>query len=288
MRFGNNAQGIARAIRILSKAPKVHVVMEATGGYEKLLASALHKAAIMLSVIEPARVRAFARAKGLRAKTDPIDAAVLCAFAEAIQPTPTVAPTHRQELLGEWVLRRRQLIDQVVMESNRWAHYVAPMIRRQAAILLRALRRQIDQCDQAIAALIAEDEIMAAPAARLQEVPGVGAVTAAILLAEMPELGTLRDEGAAALAGLAPYNRDSGPYAGTRRISGGRATVRCTLHMATLVATRHDPILRAFYQPLVAAGKKKMVAMVAAMRKLIVLLNRMLRDPNFKLQTIPA
>jgi transposase len=136
--------------------------------------------------------------------------------------------------------------------------------------------------------LVAEDEVMATRAARLQEVPGIGAVVASTLLAEMPELGTLRDEGAAALAGLAPFNRDSGPYAGTRRIAGGRASVRSALYMAALVATRHDPILKAFYQRLVATGKKKMVALVAVMRKLVVLLNRLLRNPDFKLQGTPV
>jgi transposase len=284
----NNAEGIARLVRILSKVPRVHVVLEATGGYEQPLVRSLHKAGIALSVMEPARVRAFARAKGLRAKTDPIDAAVLQAFGEAIHPAPTAAPSARQERLGELVLRRRQLLDHVVMEANRSAHYCDSLIRRQAAALLKALRNQIAQCDQAITALVTEDDTMAARAARLQEVPGVGAVTATTLLAEMPELGSLRDEGAAALAGLAPFNRDSGPYAGTRHIAGGRASVRCALHMAALAATRHDPILKAFYQRLLAAGKKKMVALVAVMRKLIVLLNRMLRDPNFRLQAIPA
>jgi transposase len=190
--------------------------------------------------------------------------------------------------LGELVLRRRQLLDYVVMELNRSPGYTDPLSRKQVAAHLKMLRRQIGECDRAIAALINQHEAMAAKAARLQEVPGVGAVTATVLLAEMPELGSLRDEGAAALAGLAPFNCDSGPYAGTRRIAGGRAPVRCALHMAALSATRYDPILKGFYQRLLAAGKKKMVAMVAVMRKLIVLLNRMLKYPDFKLQSVSA
>jgi transposase len=282
--LANDPKGIARLLCILGKASSpVHVVLEATGGYEQPLVRSLHNAGIALSVVEPARVRAFARAKGLRAKTDPIDAAALQAFGEAIAPAPTTAPSACQQRLGALVLRRRQLLDYVVMEANRCAHYCEALTRRQAAALLKALRNQISQCDQAIAAVIAEDETLAAKAARLQEVPGVGAVTATTLLAEMPELGTLRDEGAAALAGLAPFNRDSGPYAGSRRIAGGRATVRCALHMAALAATRHDPILKAFYQRLLAAGKKKMVALVAVMRKLIILLNRLLKYPAFTL-----
>ncbi len=288
----NEPKGIAKLLRMVAaKAPmgsKVHVVIEATGGFERTLVNALHGAGIALSVVEPARVRAFAKAKGIRAKTDPIDAEVICAFGHAIKPMPTMPPTAQQQRLGELVLRRRQLLDYVVMEANRCPGYADPLSRKQVAAHLKMLRCQIGECDQAIAAQIAEDEAMAAKAAKLQEVPGVGAVTAAVLLAEMPELGTLRDEGAAALAGVAPFNCDSGPYAGTRRISGGRAPVRCALHMAALSATRHDPILKRFYQRLLAAGKKKMVALVAVMRKLIVLLNRILKNPDFKLQAIPA
>jgi transposase len=225
--LANEAKGHARLVRLLSATPNVHVVLEATGGYEQPAVRALHAAGLALSVVEPGRVRAFARALGQRAKTDPIDAAVLSAFGRAVAPAPTAAPSAQQQRLGELVLRRRQLVEFVVAESNRSAHYTEALPRRQAAALLRTLRKQIAACDQAIAGQIAADAAMAARAARLQEVPGVGAVTAATLLGEMPELGTLSDQGAAALAGVAPYNCDSGPFAGTRRIRGGRAPVRC-------------------------------------------------------------
>jgi transposase len=281
----NNPQGQASLVRLLGTRPNIHVVLEATGGYEQAAARAMHVAGILLSIVEPSRVRAFARAKGLRAKTDPIDAEVLRVFGQAIAPAVTPAPTEFQQRLGEWVGRRRQLVEFLVAETNRCAHYLQAPVRQQAAALLRSLRAQIARCDKAIAALIAQDQPMAARAARLQQVPGVGAVTAATLLAEMPELGSLRDEGAAALAGLAPYNRDSGPWAGSRRIAGGRAPVRCALYMAALSAARHDPILKAFRQRLLDAGKKKMVALTAVMRKLIVLLNRLLKNPNFQLRT---
>lgn len=280
----NDARGHARLLRILSAAQNVQVILEATGGYEQPPVRALHAAGLACSVLEPSRVRAFARALGLRAKTDPIDAGVLRAFGEAVHPPPTLAPTARQQRLGELVLRRRQLVEFVVAESNRSAHYGEPLARRQAAAVLRMLRRQIAQCEQATADLIAEDEVLAARAVRLAQVPGVGAVTAATLLAELPELGTLRDEGAAALAGVAPYNADSGPFAGTRRIRGGRAPVRCALYMAALSAARFDPVLKTFHQRLLAAGKKPKVALTAVMRKLIVLLNRLLKNPEFKLQ----
>lgn len=280
----NDAKGCARLLRLLGAAANVHVVLEATGGYEQGAVRALHAAGISVSVLEPSRVRAFARAQGLRAKSDPIDAAVLRAFGAAIKPAPTPAPSAQEQRLGELVLRRRQLVEFVVAETNRSAHYRDALLRRQAAALLRTLRRQIAQCDGAITALIAQHETMAARAARLEQVPGVGFVTAATLLGEMPELGTLSDASAAALAGVAPYVRQSGPWEGTRRIGGGRASVRCALYMAALSAARFDPILHRFYQHLLKAGKKKMVALTAVMRKLIVLLNRLLKNASFQLQ----
>ena len=291
--LSKDAKGHTRLLALLGKAENVHVILEATGGYEQPAVAALHAAGIALSVLQPARVRAFARAKGLRAKTDPIDAAVLRAFGEALCPPATAAPSAPQQRLGELVLRRRQLLEFTTAEANRSAHYRDPLPRRQAAAALRMLRRQIAQCEEAIAALLAADQEMSARAARLQEVPGVATITASTLLAELPELGTLSDESAAALAGVAPYNRDSGPFAGTRHLSGGRAPVRCALYpsaplrafgMASLSAVRHDPILRAFHQRLRAAGKKPKVALTAVMRKLIVLLKRLLKNPTFHLR----
>jgi transposase len=287
--LSNDVSGHARLLRHLSKAAHpVQVILEATGGYEQGVVRVLHGAGIAFSVVEPARVRAFARAKGLRAKSDPIDAAVLRAFGQALQPRSTPVPTAQEERLSELLGRRRQLLDFVVAESNRAAHYQDPLLRRQSAALLRTLRRQIAQCDQAIQTLVATEETLCARATRLQEVPGVGALTAATLLAEMPELGSLRDESAAALAGLAPYIRQSGPWAGTRHIAGGRKVVRNALYMAALSAARFDPILKQFYRRLLKTGKKKKVALTAVMRKLIVLLNRLLKNPNFQLCPKPS
>jgi transposase len=230
-------------------------------------------------------VRAFAQAKGLRAKTDPIDASVLRAFGQAIQPQPNVAPSERELRLGELVTRRAQLVESQTAEINRSAHYLDRVVRRQARVYLRLLERQIGECEKAIAQLIQEDETLRQRSARLEQVCGVGAITTATLLAEMPELGTLSDERAAALAGVAPYNKDSGPVRGIRCIRGGRASVRRALYMASLSAVRHDPIFQRFYQRLHNAGKKPLVALVAVMRKLIILLNRLLKNPNFKLQS---
>jgi len=289
----NETKGHARILKLLARAEaarpgyKVHVIVEATGGYEAALVEALHGAGLRVSVIQPSRVRHFANAKNKRAKSDPIDAAILTAFGEAIEPPPTPSPSAAQAHLVKLVSRRSQILDTRTAELNRAGHYNDKLLRRQSRQLLALLTRQIAECDRAIAAQLAADETMKTRAERVQQVPGIGPVVAAILQAQMPELGTLSQGEAAALAGLAPYNRDSGPRKGVRSICGGRAPVRCALYMAALSAVRHDAILRDFYARLCAAGKKPLVALTAAMRKLIVLLNHMLSKPNFKLAVRP-
>lgn len=281
--LANDAQGQARLLKLLRDHPTAQIVCEATGGYEQSVVRALHAAAVPVSVVEAGRVRHFARAKGQRAKTDPIDAAVLSAYGRAFAPAPTPAPTAQQTRLAELSRRRLQLIQTRLAETNRAEHYVDKLCVRQARQLLRALEKQIETCDEAITALLAAAEPLQAKADRLDAIPGVGAVTAATVLAELPELGRLSDEAAAALAGVAPYNRDSGGVSGVRHIAGGRTAVRCALYMATLSAVRYDKILKAFYLRLRAAGKKPKVALVACMRKRIVLMNRLLRNPQFQL-----
>jgi transposase len=280
----NTAQGHTQLLKLLRVVERpMHVVLEATGGYERAVVRVLHAAGFVLSVVLPSRVRNFARAKGTLAKTDPIDAAMLAEFGEAIVPTPTQPPTEPQRQLAELVTRRLQLVETRVAEQNRADHYTDQTAQRQSQRLVELLKKQTLECDRAFAAHIAADAELQARADRLQSVPGVGPVTTATLLAQMPELGSLSAEEAAALAGVAPYNQDSGPFAGTRRIAGGRKEVRNVLYMAALTAVRHDDILRAFYQRLRQAGKLPKVAITAAMRKLIVLLNRLLANPNFKL-----
>lgn len=281
--LANDARGHARLLKLLRAQPTAHVVCEATGGYEQSLVRALQAASVPVSVVEAGRVHHFARAQGQRAKTDPIDAALLSAYGRALQPAATPAPTALQTRLAELATRRRQLLQTRLAEANRAEHYRDPLCGRQTRQVLRLLDQQIEACDAAITAVIAADPTLRSPAARLDVIPGVGPVTAATGLAELPELGRISDAAAAALVGVAPYNRDSGKQTGGRHIAGGRATLRCALYMATLSAVKHDAILKAFYLRLRAAGKKPKVALVACLRKLVVLMNRLLKNPNFQL-----
>lgn len=279
----NDTKGHAQLLKLLQDHPGAHIVCEATGGYEQPAVRAFHAAQVPVSIVEAGRVRHFAKAKGLRAKTDPIDATVLSEYGRTFKPNATTAPTSQQARLAQLSTRRLQLLDTRTAETNRAAHYTDPLCLRQARQLRQTLEKQIVACDTAMAELIAADETLQAQAQRLDAIPGVGAVTAATVLAELPELGKISDAAASALVGVAPYNRDSGEQIAGRHIAGGRKKVRCALYMATLSAVQHDPILKAFYTRLREAGKKPKVALVAAMRKLVVLMNRLLKNPKFQL-----
>jgi transposase len=279
----NDAKGHAKLLKLLSAHPEAHVICEATGGYEKPVVRALHAAQSPVTVVEAGRVRHFAKAKGLRAKTDPIDAAVLSEYGRTFKPDATPAPSAQQSRLAELATRRLQLVDTLTAETNRAEHYTEPVCVQQSRQLVKLLEKQIAACNAEIQTLIAADNILKTKAQRLDAIPGVGEVIAATVLAEMPELGRISDEAAAALVGVAPYNRDSGNQSGVRAIAGGRRTVRCALYMAALSAVRHDAILKTFYTRLRAAGKKPKVALVAAMRKLVILMNRLLKNPKFQL-----
>ncbi len=281
--LANNAQGHAQLLKLLRAYPKVQVVCEATGGYEQPVVHALHAADILVSIIEAGRVRYFARAQGQRSKTDPIDAAVLSEYGVAFQPSPTPPATPQQQQLADLAQRRRQLIQLLTSERNHAEHYSDPFRCRQNRQLCKTLEKQIAQCDEAIVSVIAQDTQLSHKANRLKAIPGVGPVVAATMLAEMPELGTLNRQTAAALAGVAPYNRDSGSQKRPRSIQGGRKAVRNALYMATLTAMRYDRILKEFYQRLRTAGKKPLVAMTACMRKLVILMNQLLKNDHFQL-----
>jgi transposase len=283
-RHANDAAGLAALVHTLQQLPQpVQVICEPSGGYERPLLEALWAAGLAVSLVHAARVRAFAHAQGRLAKTDAIDATVLRTFGERLRPPPLAAPAPPRERLAALVQRREQLVNLLTMEEQRLAQARDAVVRKLGASLLKALQKQVAQLDALIAAQIDEDATLKGQSARLQEVKGIGPVTASTLLAELPELGTLSRNQTGALAGVAPYNCDSGAHHGRRMIRGGRVKVRRVLYMAAVVAARFNPILRAFYQRLVAAGKPKKVALTAVMRKLVVLLNHLLKKPNFKL-----
>lgn len=280
----NSAAGHAALIQRFDQTGPTQVVVEATGGYEQSLVAALHAHQILVSVIQPRRIRAFAEGQGWLAKTDALDAAVLRQFGEQVHPAPMPVVTPAQQELAAWVQRRRDLVEMQTMEQNRLEHYAGTAAAQAVAQHLKSLKLLIGAAEAEIARLIAQDPVQRARAARLQELKGVGPIIAATLLAEMPELGTLSDTAAAALAGVAPYNQDSGPHKGRRTIRGGRLAVRCGLYLAAWTASRYDPIFQATYQRLLKNGKAKLVALVAVMRKLIVLANHLLKHADFKLQ----
>jgi len=277
----NTAEG-HRQLLALTPAHS-HFIIEATGGYERTLALALQAAGRALSIINPRQTRDFARAKGRRAKTDPIDARDLADYGAKLTPPAAVPASAAQQSLWEFSSRRVQLIAARTAELNRLEHLHLKKLRTQAATLIRQLSRQIEKLDHWIAELIAADSALQAKAERLQLVQGVGAVTAATLLAHVPELGSLSRRQVAHLFGLAPFNADSGQLQGRRHIAGGRAIPRSALYMAAMVAIVHNRQLKDFYHHLLQAGKLKKVALIAVMRKLACLLNHLLKNPQFTL-----
>jgi len=284
-RIANSADAIAKLIEDLQADPPDLVVLEATGGYETALVIALQAAALPVALINPRQIRDFARATGQLAKTDALDARVIAQFGVAVRPAPLPPIEAGQEAFAGLVARRRQIIDMLVAEKNRLEHADAA-VRSWIDQHLAQLKTQLAQVDAAIALAIEASAELRARQAILTSVQGVGLLTAAVLLAELPELGAIGHKQLSALVGVAPLNHDSGTLRGQRHIAGGRASVRCALYMATLVAVRHNPTLKAFYRRLRDAGKRPKVALVAAMRKLLSVLNALVRD-NRTWQPLP-
>ncbi len=262
--------------RLCALAPAL-IVLEATGGYETVVASALAAAQLPLVAINPRQARDFARATGRLAKTDALDAAALAHFAEAVRPQPRPIPNAQAVALGELVARRRQLIEMIVAENNRRRQLTQRALVRSVERLLAVLQKELTALERDI-----DDTIRGSPAWRANEalltsVPSIGPTTARLLIAELPELGRLDRRKLAALVGIAPMNRDSGTRRGIRSIAGGRASVRSGLYMATLAATRHNPVIAQHYRRLRGLGKPAKVALIACMRKLLGILNAILR-----------
>ena len=273
-----NAIGLEQLIcRLQELSPHV-VAMEATGGFETIAAAALAAAQLPVVVVNPAQVRAFAKAIGQRAKTDPIDAAVIAHFAEATKPEPRPLPDAATRLLADLVTRRRQIIEMIGAERQRETRVTIPHLRKSIARLLKTLQQELTSLDTDI-----DQTVRGSPAWRAKEdllasVPGIGPTIARTLIAELPELGQLSRKEIAALVGLAPFTRQSGQWRGRSFIGGGRTAVRTVLFMGAMVAKRHNPVLKVFFDRLVAAGKPKMVALIAVARKLVTILNAIVRD----------
>lgn len=274
----NTPDGWTELVEELATHPVRHVVLEATGGLERSVVAALLAAELSVAVVNPRQVRAFARGLGQLAKTDRLDAAVLVAFGQVAPLIFTQAPSAVQQELSAQLGRRRQLLGMLGAERQRQQQTPSPAVQAAIAAHLVQLEEQLAAVEQTLARLVASCPEQQARVQTLQSVPGVGPILAQTLGAALPELGQLNRRQIAALVGVAPLNRDSGRQRGRRRVWGGRAAVRTALYMATLVATRHNPVIAAFYQRLLAHGKPKKVALVACMRKLLTLLNAMLRD----------
>jgi len=273
-----DGKGLEELIERLRAFSPQLIAVEATGGFETIVAAALAGAGLPLVVVNPAQIRHFAHALGKRAKTDPIDAAVIAHFVEAVKPELRALPDEAQRLLAELVGRRRQIIEMMVAERQREKRAANVRVRKSILRHIRVLEKELPEIDEDIGTLVRGSPVWREKEDLLVSFPGIGNTLARTLLAEVPELGELTRREIASLVGVAPFTRQSGRWKGKSMIAGGRGSARTALYLAALVASRHNPILKAFYMRLLAAGKPKMVALIAVARKILTTLNAMLRD----------
>jgi len=275
--FANDDAGHAALVKRLQELTPTLIVLEATGGWEIRAAAALALAGLPVAVVNPRQVRDFARATGRLAKTDRLDADVLAHFAEAVRPSVKPLPDEQLRFFAGLVSRRRQLVEMITAENNRLA-LASQAVRERIRVHLEWLKAELKQVDKDLRDNIRKSPVWREQDALYRSVPCIGPAVSAKLIANLPELGTLKGKEISALVGVVPLNRDSGTWKGHRSIWGGRAEVRAALYMAALVGVRWNPVLRAFYQRLLAAGKAKKVALVACMHKLLTILNAIARD----------
>lgn len=273
----NDDHGISNLVRRLTELEPQLVLLEASGGYEILAAAALRQSGLPAQIINPRQVREFARSTGKLAKTDKIDAAVLAHFAPLLQPPLRPWPEAQQQELAALMTRRRQLVEMLVMEKNRLATAWSSKVWKSLQVHLQYLTTQLQELEQELHDFMRRSPLYLEKDQLLQSVPGIGPLTSRSLLAWLPELGALNRKQIAALVGVAPFNRDSGQMRGRRTVWGGRKQVRPSLYMATIAACRFNPAIRTFYQRLLQAGKRKKVALTAWMRKLLTILNAVLK-----------
>lgn len=275
-RFAYDSDGLTALVKIQTELQPSLIVIEATGGYEQRVVAVLAAQQLPVVVVNARRVRDFAKATGQLAKTDCLDAAVLSDFGEKLRPQPGALPDESRDELKALLVRRRQLVDMITAEKNRQS--IAPKgIQREIQAHIDWLKKRLSRVDDDLSRSVKTSPIWKAKDDILQSTPGIGPTTSTTMLAALPELGSLNRRAIAALVGVAPMNRDSGKWHGRRAIQGGRSSVRTTLFMCTLVAIKHNPVIRHLYQRLIATGKPKMVAITACMRKLLTILNAMLK-----------
>jgi transposase len=273
----NTFQGIAQLVEWMTELQPELIVVEATGGYQRAVVEALFRAGLAVAVVNPTRVRQFARACGLLAKTDKLDAQVLAVFGQRVQPRCYESKSEAEKQLRALLVRRKQVEEMLKAEQNR-LRTVSPSLRGSVERSIVFLKEEKKTLDAQIQQFLAEQEAWQEQTEILKSAPGVGMVTTATLLAELPELGKMDRKRIAALVGVAPMNYDSGKKRGYRKTKGGRTNVRSVLYMSTLVATRYNPLIQAQYQQLLKRGKEKKVALTACMRKFLTILNAMMRD----------
>lgn len=274
--FPNDEVGIGKLVEWMGVMTPERVVLEATAGLEVLVVAALSEAGLPVVVVNPRQIRYFAKSIGQLAKTDSIDARVIAHFAEAIHPELRPVPDEQERALSDTLTRRRQVVEMITAEHNRWRR-AQGVLKERISRHLTYLRHELSELDAELRQQITQNPNWREKDQLLKSVPGVGKVLSSTLLADLPELGKLSNKQIAALVGVAPLNRDSGSRRGERSVWGGRAHVRATLYMATLAATIHNPTIQAFYFHLTSTGKANKVALVACMRKLLTTLNAMLR-----------
>jgi len=272
-----DGKGLEQLTGELRRLAPALIVLEATGGFEITVAAALASACLPLAVVNPRQIRDFGRATGRLAKTDALDAQIIALFAERIRPEPRPIADADSQTLAEFIARRRQVVEMIGMETNRFRQARHPRVQRTIKAMLNTLEAQLAELDREIDETVRGSPVWRAADDLLTSVPGVGDVTSRTLIADLPELGKLDRRRIAALVGVAPVNRDSGQMRGRRTIAGGRADVRNALYMATLSATRWNPIIRQHYKALVERGRPKKVALVACMRRLLGILNAIIR-----------
>lgn len=276
--FHYDDAGLAKIIQYLDQIQPQLVCLEATGGLQRKLVAELHQAGFKVAVVNPRQIRDFARANNQLAKTDTIDAKMIARFAALLEPRCTEPINVSQQQLRDLTTRRRQVTEMLVREKNRLSTAADPEVRRMIEEAIKLYQNQIETIEKAQAELIKNDEEAQRRSDIIQSVPGLGPVTASALTCELPELGSLNRQQIARLIGVAPINRDSGTMRGKRSTGGGRSQVRKALYMPTLVAIQYNPLIKAFYERLLDSGKPPMVAIIAAMRKLITILNVMIRN----------